>query len=592
MRVKDMKGALQLHRKAEKSTQLVSVWGEYLDIEHICEEYPRPQLKRKQYTILNGRYQYAITKNSHFPDSFDGDIIVPFSPESKLSGVNRQLQPDEYLWYYRKIDIEHIETRHRLLLHFGACDERCKVYMNQQEVGGHSGGYQAFTFDITDMIKQGVNDLLVCVRDKSDTSYHGRGKQKLKNGGIFYTAQSGIWQTVWMEWVPDTYIEKLYITPLYDENKVSVRCVVKRKTDVIKSDSIVISGNIKIYDQDQVISEKSFDNFTQELQIDIPHRKSWSPSNPFLYKVIIQIEEDEVESYFGMRIFSVEKDVNGVPRLCLNHVPFFQNGVLDQGYWPESLLTPPSDDAMIHDIMIAKQSGFCMIRKHCKIEPMRWYYHCDRLGMLVWQDMINGGDQYNFLFTTYFPTVFQGLRKLKDNKYRYTARKEEKGRKEWKRECLETIDQLYNCTCICTWVLFNEGWGQFDAEENTRMVLKKDHTRWIDSHSGWFDQNAGDMRSVHIYFFDLKVEKANKPYVISEYGGLTYAVQGHCYSNTFFGYESYESIKEYANAFQKMQQKIQMMKRDGLCAAVYTQLSDVEEEVNGIMTYDRKVKKI
>lgn len=585
MRIKDMAGALQLHKKKNQTNQMMTVWGEHLDKNHILEEYPRPQLKRKQYTVLNGKYDYAITRTNHVPENYDGEILVPFSPESCLSGVGRQLRPDEYLWYHRDLLLDNVFDGHRLLLHFGACDERCKVYLNGQAVGGHSGGYQSFTFDITEHIRQGKNDLLICVRDKSDTSYHGRGKQKLQSGGIFYTAQSGIWQTVWMEWVPDLYIEKLYITPLYDEDKVSVSCK-------LNTEHQSVCGVICIYEQDKLVCEKHFEQMKTEWVLDIPDKKSWSPTSPFLYQVSIRINEDEIESYFGMRYFSVEPDVDGIPRLCLNHVAFFQNGILDQGYWPESLLTPPSDDAMIYDILTAKQSGFSMIRKHCKIEPMRWYYHCDRLGMLVWQDMINGGDAYRLLFTTYIPTVFQKLRKVKDNHYYYMSRREKKGRNEWKKECLETIDQLYNCTCICTWVLFNEGWGQFDAGKNTSMVREKDKTRWIDAHSGWFDQDAGDLKSEHIYFYDLKVEKSKKPFVISEYGGLTLAVQGHCFSENLFGYQSYEKREEFASAFHQIQYKIQMLKREGLCAAVYTQLTDVEEEVNGIMTYDRKVKKI
>ena len=255
-------------------------------------------------------------------------------------------------------------------------------------------------------------------------------------------------------------------------------------------------------------------------------------------------------------------------------------------------MTPVSDEAMIHDIETAKALGFNMIRKHCKIEPMRWYYHCDRLGMLVWQDMINGGGEYNLIKTSYIPTVIKSMRGLKDDNYAFMARKNPRGRREWKKECLETIEQLYNCPCICTWVLFNEGWGQFDAKENTQMVLEHDNTRIIDSHSGWFDQDAGDINSVHIYFFDLKAQIGKKPYVISEYGGLTYEVKDHTYSDNIYGYGNYHKLADYHKAYSDMMKDIEKLYRDGLSAAVYTQLTDVEEEVNGVMTYDRKVIKI
>jgi hypothetical protein len=293
-----------------------------------------------------------------------------------------------------------------------------------------------------------------------------------------------------------------------------------------------------------------------------------------------------------MRHFSVENDIDGIPRLCLNHRPYFQNGILDQGYYPESLMTPISDEAMINDIMVAKDKGFNMIRKHCKIEPMRWYYHCDHLGMLVWQDMINGGSSYNLMKTCYIPTVVKALRNKNDSDYAYMGRTDKKGRREWKKECKDTIKQLYNCTSICTWVLFNEGWGQFDAVENTAMVRGIDNTRIIDSHSGWFDQNAGDVKSEHIYFFDLKVKKSDKPYVLSEYGGISLAVEDHIYSDNHFGYGRHEDKDTFTSEYNSLQKRITQMKGEGLSAAVYTQLTDIEEEVNGIMTYDRKRVKI
>lgn len=587
MKIKEMVEALQLNRKNTGIKQLKTVWGERLEEDKVLQEYPRPQLVRDNYTILNGKYHYAFTKSSRMPEQYDGEILVPFSPETQLSGVGRQLQPREFLWYERIFPLEELPRDKRLVLHFGACDERCRVYINGAQVGFHSGGYQAFSFDITSYVNIGENKLQVCVRDQSDTSYHGRGKQMLKNGGMFYTAQSGIWQTVWYEWVPDIYVQRLHITPHYDEDSVEIELFTNEKEG-----ETLLPCKAVIYADELPVSELSV-NGGHKLILPVPNKRSWSPVSPFLYRIVITYGEDRIQSYFGMRHFSVEKDRNGVSRLCLNHVPYFQNGILDQGYWPESLLTPVSEEAMIQDIQTAKRLGFNMIRKHCKIEPMRWYYHCDRLGMLVWQDMINGGDSYNLVKTTYIPTVVKRMQKLKDSHYAFNARSNPKGRREWKKECLETIEQLYNCTCICTWVLFNEGWGQFDAQENTQMVLEKDNTRIIDSHSGWFDQNAGDLRSVHVYFFELSMEKrCKKPFVISEYGGLAYGVKKHSYSEDIYGYANYESIKDFRKAYQQMRQKIQKLQREGLSAAVYTQLTDIEEEVNGLLTYDRKISKL
>ena len=597
MKIKEMLGALQLDKLLDKGSishnQLMTVWGEHIAEEQpeaVLTEYPRPQMVRRNYTILNGMWKYAFTKDDEKPVIWDGSIRVPFSPETYLSGVQRQLKPEEYLWYERKIEIDRIPKRKKLLLHFGACDERCRVYVNESLVGTHSGGYQSFTIDITEYIQTGKNVLQVCVQDKSDTSYHGRGKQMLKNGGMFYTAQSGIWQTVWYEWVPEIYIEELQITPDYDKDSVCVE-VTANKTDTTET----VPYKVIVFDGNRIAGEGKIEVESDKkaaIIICIPDKKSWTPDTPFLYDIRVVYGYDMVEGYFGMRHFSAEPDSAGIPRLCLNHKPLFQKGVLDQGYYPESLLTPVSDEAMIFDIQTAKAKGFNMIRKHCKIEPMRWYYHCDRLGMLVWQDMINGGETYNLLKTCYIPTIVSSLRSKRDNDYSYTSRADKRGRDEWKKECMETIRQLCNCTCICTWVLFNEGWGQFDAKENAEMVREMDSTRIIDAHSGWFDQNAGDVKSEHIYFFELTAKKGSKPYVISEFGGLSLAVEGHTYSDKYFGYGSHADMEALQRAYGKMDTKISELQKEGLCASVYTQLTDIEEEVNGIMTYDRKVIKI
>ncbi len=479
MKIREIMETLQLNKLLDKGdrehNQLMTQWGEAIaneQTEVVLTEYPRPQLARKNYTILNGIWKYAFTKEDARPVIWDGDIRVPFSPETYLSGVQRQLKPEEFLWYERRLIIDWIPMEKRLLLNFGACDERCRVYVNDTLAGVHSGGYQAFSIDITDYIEVGKNTLRLCVQDKSDTSYHGRGKQALKNGGMFYTAQSGLWQTVWCEWVPETYIQELRITPDYDRDSVILEITSNKYLEEAISTEM-ISCKILLFDQNQIINEVKANvqiNEKAVITLTIPDKKIWTPEHPFLYDIRIVYGEDMVESYFGMRLFTVEPDSKGVPRLCLNHLPYFQKGILDQGYYPESLLTPVSDAAMIFDIETAKAKGFNMIRKHCKIEPMRWYYHCDRLGMLVWQDMINGGTTYNLVKTCYIPTVLFPLRHKRDNDYGYTSRSDKIGREEWKKECIETVRQLYNCTSICTWVLFNEGWGQFDAKENTDMV--------------------------------------------------------------------------------------------------------------------------
>lgn len=601
MKIREIMETLQLNKLLDKGdrkqNQLMTQWGEAIakeQTEVVLTEYPRPQLARKNYTILNGIWKYAFTEEDARPVIWDGDIRVPFSPETYLSGVQRQLKPEEFLWYERRLIIDWIPMEKRLLLNFGACDERCRVYVNDTLAGVHSGGYQAFSIDITDYIEVGKNTLRICVQDKSDTSYHGRGKQALKNGGMFYTAQSGLWQTVWCEWVPETYIQELRITPDYDKDSVILEITSNKCLENTNSEQI-IPCKVLLFDQNQIVNEIKTNirqNEKAVIVLAIPDKKSWTPEHPFLYDIRIVYGEDMVESYFGMRLFTAELDSKGIPRLCLNHLPYFQKGILDQGYYPESLLTPVSDAAMIFDIETAKAKGFNMIRKHCKIEPMRWYYHCDRLGMLVWQDMINGGTSYNLIKTCYIPTVLFPLRHKRDNDYGYTSRSDKVGREEWKKECIETVQQLYNCTCICTWVLFNEGWGQFDAKENTDMVRAVDNTRVIDAHSGWFDQDAGDLKSEHIYFFELVAKKSKKPYVISEFGGISLAISDHTYSDRYFGYGSQRDKEALKSAYNDLDKRVQELKKEGLCASVYTQLTDIEEEINGIMTYDRKVVKL
>lgn len=566
--------------------KLKSVFSENINSKPLTE-YPRPCMERQSYINLNGFWDYAITKDSTFPKHYDGTILVPFSPETDLSTVNRQLQPDEYLWYHRRIDDPRKNPEERVLLQFGAVDQFAKIYVNGKFVCKHNGGYLPFTADITDFLTKSDNSLVVLVQDKSDTSYHTRGKQKLKNGGMFYTAQSGIWQTVFMECVPQTYVRTIKATPNYDKSSIAIQLSVHHLDSKVQP-----KAHIVIHQEGHEV-KASFDS-DDTVTIPLPDFQPWSPEQPYLYQATITYGDDVLQTYFAMRKVEVKKDSKGILRIFLNNQVYFQTGLLDQGYWPESLYTPPSDEAMIYDIQTAKSLGFNMLRKHAKIEPDRWYYHCDRLGMLVWQDIVNGGSNYHPWFVTYFPTVFPKLAaKMKDNKYNLLSRASKAGREEYLSELKETVDALYHHPSIVIWVPFNEGWGQFDAVSVTDKLRQYDSTRLIDSTSGWFDQGCGDVRSLHIYFTPFKFKPTDRAVVLSEFGGYTLRVPEHTYSDGTYGYRHYKTKTELTNAIAKTYTNKLLPGIDqGLCATIYTQVSDIEEEINGIMTYDRKVLKV
>ncbi len=610
MKLKDAIRTMLFKNKMNSFHQLYTEWGEALDPEHVLEEYPRPQLRRESYTILNGYWNYGIAKGNYQPGQYDGRILVPFSPESVLSGVNRQLKPDEILCYERPLIIPEKPEGKRCILHFGAVDQSCEVLINARRVAEHVGGYLPFSVDITDFAEEGGNLLAVRVADVSDTSHHSRGKQKLKRGGMFYTAQSGIWQTVWMEWVPDRYIEALRITPEYDDASVRIELFMNKEPETQPEFTGPAAGprstmrspgarkspestyRLEIYESRKriilVTSEQP------EFTVQINSFISWSPEKPFLYDVIVTAGDDQVKSYFGMRKFNIQQDQEGILRLCLNNKPYFQNGLLDQGYWPDGLYTAPSDQALIYDIEQAKALGFNMLRKHCKLESLRWYYHCDRLGMIVWQDMVNGGEKYNMLLVGYLPTLFPGIAsRIKDSHYRWFGRKNPEGRREWSAECEATVRLLYNHPSIAVWVPFNEGWGQFDAKKAVELIRGMDRTRLIDHASGWFDQQAGDFDSIHNYFHPLCLSLKQKTAVLSEFGGYAYYIKDHSYSWQIFGYRIYLNTKDFNQAYQKLLgEDIPTLQKKGLSAAVYTQLSDVEDEVNGLLTYDRRLCKV
>lgn len=576
-----------LRRKASKRPQvthtLLTPWGEGLDAANVLAEYPRPQLVRDSYLNLNGMWEYAITDTEDLPKEFDGKILVPFSPESVLSGVNRQLKPGQTLWMRRSLSIPKDFNKGKLLLHFDAVDQSCTVYVNGTQAGGHEGGYLPFTLDVTALVKDAPRQqLLVKIKDESNQSLrHAYGKQSLSRGGIWYTAQSGIWQTVWMESVPQAYVRSLRITPQFDEGAVLIQAELSGKCEGARA-TVLAKG--------QSVGSAALDA-DGKASISLTGFQPWSPENPFLYDLVIEAGEDRIQSYFGMRKFSIGKDAKGVVRLMLNNQPYYQNGLLDQGYWSDGMYTPPSDEAMIHDIQTMKQCGFNMLRKHIKIEPLRWYYHCDRLGMLVWQDMVSGGEPYKPWIIQVLP--FAGI-SLKDSRYGLFGRKAAQGRQQFYQDMTDTVNHLYNCVSLCVWVPFNEGWGQFDALEATRRLRGMDATRSIDHASGWHDQGGGDMKSPHVYYRKVRIKPDGKrALVLSEFGGYSLGVQGHRFTDEVFGYRVYQDQQQFLQGYSDLiKNEVVPAIAGGLSASVYTQVSDVEDEMNGLMTYDRKQLKI
>lgn len=595
--------------------QLYTRWGKNLDRDHVLEEYPRPLLMREDYQILNGWWDYAFTIDYKQPQQYEGRILVPFSPETALSGAGRQLKPDEYLWYRRNFNLpgwEREKGQNRILLHFGAVDQSCEVRINGHKVKRHTGGYLPFEVDISRYAQESANELIVAVKDLSDTSYHSKGKQKLNAGGMFYTAQSGIWQTVWLEKVPETYIKEIKTVP--DIKKKIIRIKVSSSYSTDKKNVDKLSRNLPIeikirkpglypdpvVKPSQISTEDMLETAVQAvsdkwIEIPIESISLWNCETPYLYYFEVKLGDDRAISYFAMRKFSLETKVHEeFPRICLNGEVQFQNGVLDQGYWPESLYTPPSDAAMIFDIQEMKKTGFNMVRKHLKIEPQRWYYHCDRLGIVVWQDMVNGGSYYKHWFVTYGATLLSWLKiPMRDIYPRLLSREAKAGRLEFIREMKETIRLLGNHPSIAAWVIFNEGWGQFQTEDMTRIVRRLDPNRLIDQASGWFDQGGGDFSSLHNYFFKLFIRpERERASVLSEFGGYSYREPGHCAKEKLYGYGICKNKKDLKKRFLERWQGVRNLIPQGLSASIYTQWTDVEEEVNGVFTYDREVRKI
>ena len=554
-------------------------------------EYPRPQMVREDWINLNGMFDFAITGDIDWCEEYTEEIRVPFAVESCLSGICKRVSAKDRLWYRKKITLPESFKGKRTLLHFGAVDWECKVYVNKKEVGYHLGGYCPFSIDITDALTDGENELVVRVYDPTDEGWQNRGKQASESHGFWYTSTSGIWQTVWMEAVSENYIASYKVTPDIDTEVISLETAVVGTGDL----------KIKIYDGDNLVAEKEI---SAKDKIAIPDMKLWSPESPFLYDFVLELSvdgkvADSIKGYFGMRKYSIG-EYEGYNRLFLNNEPYFQRGLLDQGYWSDGGMTPPTDEAMIYDIEKMKDLGFNMLRKHIKVEPARWYYYCDKLGMLVWQDMISGGKALNLFHAGVLPNVHGVLNPLvnlskKDNAYKIFNRDRIEWRLQFEDELFEMIDSLYNYTSICCWVPFNEGWGQFDAKRIGDAIKEKDPSRFVDHASGWYDQKGCDFRSIHKYIRPFIMPKYDgRPIVLSEFGGYSQKIKNHVWNwEKSFGYQMYANKVALTNAYKALHEKqiIPNIKK-GLSATVYTQVSDVEFEVNGILSYDRELVKL
>ncbi len=555
-------------------------------------QYPRPQMERPDWQNLNGLWDYAIQPASlPQPRQYDGKIMVPFAPEAALSGVERVLQPGEALWYRRQFETD-FNPDQVVMLHFGAVDFSCQVWVNGNLVGDHWGGYLPFSFDITSALLDGQNELVVMVRDDTEAALHQKGKQRLQPGGIWYTSVSGIWQTVWLEVLPNQRICSLKITPSIDTGMLELKVKVSDQALVQGCQIVATAG----FEGREVARASGGSKST--LILPIPDARLWHPDHPHLYDLEVRLLDgdqivDRVGSYFAMRKFGKTKDKQGLWRFTLNNEPIFQFGPLDQGYFPEGLYTPPSEEAMLFDIQYAKKIGCNMIRKHVKVEPLRWYHACDKLGMIVWQDMPNGGRTTKDA-VVYF-TFTSGIHRFDQRRLKRFGREDPENRREFQEELKEMVQTLYNCPCIAVWVPFNESWGQFDAIRIGKWVKTLDPTRLVDHASGWFDQGGGDFQSRHVYVKPLSARVPDdRILAVTEFGGYTMQVDGHVYTESKrFGYGHFKDQTGLTAAYLRLlDEQVKPLISKGLCAAVYTQTTDIETEINGYLTYDRKVEKM
>ena len=525
--------------------------------------YPRPQMKRDSYINLNGEWEFSMDNEEK------ENILVPFCPESLLSGVKEHFPEGCALGYRRRFTLPEGFQQGRVLLHIGAADQHLQCFVNDKKIGSHTGGYEAFSFDITDALTEGVNEIKFRCHDDLRNKLLPYGKQVLKRGGMWYTPVSGIWQTVWLESVPETYIEKLRI-----EN---------RGTSVTIDIGVDLPGTVTVAGLGDYPLEKGKVTISPEN----PHL--WSPEDPYLYEFTVTAGEDKVESYFALRTLEIKK-VGQYQRLCLNGKPYFFHGLLDQGYWPDGLFTPAAPECYADDILAMKKLGFNMLRKHIKVEPEEFYYQCDKLGMVVFQDMVNNGD-YGYVRDTVLPTISLTYQKIMPDK---NLHKDAKGRRAFLEGMKATVSQLKNHPSILYWTIFNEGWGQFDSDNVYEQFRLLDDTRWIDTTSGWFRRKKTDVDSRHVYFRKVNLKAEDKPLVLSEFGGFAYKVEGHIFNtDKEYGYGSYDDLNAFCDAVAKtyLEQVVPNAEK-GLCAAIYTQVSDVEDEINGLLTYDRRVEKL
>lgn len=569
--------AVQLHAQWKPVEGRISTqWSEQVNPDNVLPEYPRPIMERTEWKNLNGLWDYAIIeKGKHTPSVFDGKILVPFAVESSLSGVGKTVGAEKELVYRRSFDVPSSWKGKKVLLHFGAVDWRTDVWVNEVKVGSHTGGFTPFSFDITEALQGKNNTLLVKVWDPTDKGYQPRGKQVSRPEGIWYTPVTGIWQTVWLEPVSESYIQDLRITPDIDNSLLSLKALVK---DATSKDLV----EVKVFDGQQLVAQgKSING--ECVQVAMPENvKLWSPESPFLYTLKVSLKQngklvDEVSSYAAMRKYSSKRDANGIVRLELNNKPLFQFGPLDQGWWPDGLYTAPTDEALLYDIQKTKDFGFNMIRKHIKVEPARWYTYCDKLGIIVWQDMPSGDRNPEWQNRKYF----------EGTEMKRSAESEACYRKEWK----EIMDALYSYPCIGTWIPFNEAWGQFKTPEIVEWTKQYDPTRLVNPASGGNHYTCGDMLDLHNYPApELYLYDAQRATVLGEYGGIGWVVQGHIWEpDRNWGYIQFNSSKEVTDEYVKYAEKLYDLIPRGFSAAVYTQTTDVEVEVNGLMTYDRKV---
>ena len=525
--------------------------------------YPRPQMKRDSFLCLNGQWDFQVRGSEE-----KQKILVPFCPESRLSGIGAHFPEGSVLSYSRKFTLPDGFNRGRVILHVGAADQVAEVVVNGCRMGDHAGGYEAFSFDITEVL-QNENELVINCTDNLYDQAFPYGKQTVKRGGMWYTPVSGIWQSVWLESVPEQYVQKLYI-----EN---------RGASVIISVEPALDGVVSVPELGQFSLEKG------KVIITASDPRFWSPEDPYLYEFTLECGEDRIESYFAIRTLEIRK-VGGFQRLCLNGKPYFFHGLLDQGYWPDGIFTPATPESFADDILAMKKLGFNTLRKHIKVEPEEFYYQCDKMGMIVFQDMVNNG-KYLFSRDTILPTVsLASQKKLDDRNFHNDPTQ----RKFFLQGMEATVNQLKNHPSICYWTIFNEGWGQFDSDRVCDQMRRLDDTRFIDSTSGWFRRSNTDVDSRHVYFRKINQKAEDKPLVISEFGGYSYKIKGHSFNpDETYGYGKFTNREDFVEAVKRLylEQVVPCIRR-GLCAAIYTQVSDVEDETNGLLTYDRQVEKL